>query len=120
GSPEQAVYGQAQGISAERAHAVFRVRSFVDTGTLRPWGWASACGTFANPATLANDIAGVDGKLGSITGMRSTVFDLEAALSRGFAALRTAGAPTGTLVDPDAALAWLVTLKITEDVWRQA
>nr|MDQ3366075.1 hypothetical protein [Myxococcota bacterium] len=120
GAPEQAVYGTTTGISSERAHAVFRVDGFVDNGASRPWGWASACGTFNAPTNLADDPAGVDGKLGSITGTRSTVHDLERALARGFSALRASGAPTGPLTDPDAALAWLVTLKMTEDVWRQA
>ena len=119
GAPELAVYGNALGISAERAHAPFRVDGFVDEGNVRPWGWSAACGTFASPASLGDDPAAVDGKLASVTGRRGTVYDLEAALARGFAALRADGAPTGPIADPDTALAWLVTLKITEDVWRQ-
>ncbi|MBA3394465.1 MAG: hypothetical protein H0T89_17605 [Deltaproteobacteria bacterium] len=120
GSPEQAIYGIATGISAERAHAVFRVEGFVDNGESRPWGWTSACGTFAAPGSLGDDPAGVDGKLGTITGKRATVHDLEASLARGFAGLRASGAPTGPIADPDVALAWLVTLKTTEDIWKQA
>jgi hypothetical protein len=119
GNPERLLYGNAQGVAIERAHAVFRVDSFVDAGTFRPWGWSSACGTFRGPAQVEDDVAGIDAKLGNITGRRATVFDVEASLSRGFAALR-AGAPSTDLTDPDVALAWLVTLKITEDVWTQA
>lgn len=120
GSPERAIYGAAMGISAERAHAVFRVDDFVAAGQTRPWGWTTACGRFAAPSAIPDDPAGIDGKLGNVTGRRTTVFDLEAALARGFAALRIQGPPTGPIADPDAALAWLVTLKITEDVWQQA
>ncbi|HSK02733.1 MAG TPA: hypothetical protein VK932_15890, partial [Kofleriaceae bacterium] len=122
GNPEPAVYGGAAGIAIERAHAVFRVRSFLNntTGTARPWGWARACGAWNPPDGIPDDPAGVDAKLASITGPRPTVFDLDAAMMRGFEALRAAGAPAGTLTDPDAALAWLVTLKITEDVWHKA
>src|SRR3954468_9353821 len=39
-------------------------------------------------------------------------------LRPGFTALR-AGAPSGPIADPDTALAWLVTLTLAEDVWRQ-
>jgi hypothetical protein len=118
GAAERAVYGAPAGIAAERAHAVFRVRGLVG-GALRPWGWATGCGGFSAPATIAPDPAGIDAKLASITGSRPTVFDLDAALRRGFEALRAAGAPAAPIADPDAALAWLVAIKITEDVWRQ-
>jgi hypothetical protein len=122
GNAERAVYGVSTGLPAERTHAVFRVRNLVNnnSGTTRPWGWTSMCGSFNAPGGIPDDPAGVDAKLASITGLRPTVFDLDAALLRGFQALRTGGAPTAALADPDAALAWLVTLKITEDVWRQA
>lgn len=122
GSPERAVYGVPTGIAPERTHAVFRVRNLVNNqnGAVRPWGWLPRCGAYNSPANIADDPAGVNAKLGSITGLKATVFDLDAALMRGFEALRAAGAPSAALTDPDAALAWLVTLKITEDVWRQA
>ncbi len=120
GAPERAVYGNPMGVTSERAHAAFRVDRFVvDDGSQRPWGWASSCGRFANPANIPDDIAGVDGKLGSVTGTRSTVYSLEQALARGFAALRGTGVGQAEVIeDPDTALAWLVTLKMTEDVWR--
>ena len=119
GNPEHAVFGSPQGVAVERAHAAFRVDSFVQDGGIQPWGWSNACGTFRSPTQVPDDVANVDAKLASVIGKRATVFDVEAALSRGFAGLR-AGAPTGDLGDPDVALAWLVTLKITEDVWTQA
>lgn len=117
GAPEDAVFaGPLAADTATRAHAVFRIDGFLDGGRLRPWGWAAACGQFA--AAVRDDPAGVDARLGAITGRRATALDLEAALARGFTALR-AGAPTGPIADPDTALAWLVTLTLTEDVWRQ-
>lgn len=121
GLAEKAIWGQSTGVSAEQTHAAFRVDNFVDSGSSRPWGWSSRCGSFASPSAIGDDIAGVDGKLASATGKRSTVYDLEAALSRGFAALRGKALPgDAAITDPDTALAWLVTLKITEDVWREA
>lgn len=121
GAAELAVYGNANGIASERAHAAFRVDDFVDSGSSRPWGWSSRCGTFATPTSIRDDIAGVDGKLASMTGKRSTVYDLEAALARGFTTLRGTALPgDADITDPDTALAWLVTLKITEDIWKQA
>ncbi|MEO8703072.1 MAG: hypothetical protein ABI867_23710 [Kofleriaceae bacterium] len=118
GNPEKAVFGSPQGVAVERAHAAFRVDSFVDDGSTTPWGWSQSCGRFRAPATVPDDVAAVDAKLASATGKRATVFDVEASLARGFTALR-AGAPTADLSDPDVALAWLVTLKITEDVYTQ-
>ncbi len=123
GLPEKGVYGMSNGIDVTRAHAVFRTEGFVENGTTRPWSWTPSCGQFANPATIATDPAMVDGKLASITGAKPTVFDLEASLGRGFAALRgqmLAVGADGAIADPDTALAWLVTLKMTEDIWQQA
>ncbi|CAN5918585.1 hypothetical protein BH11MYX3_BH11MYX3_25180 [soil metagenome] len=125
GDPEAAVYGTLEldvTKRALRAHAAFRVDNFVDNGTTRPWGWSSRCGSFAAPSSIGDDIVpNVDGKLASAGGKRTTVYDLEAALSRGFTALRGKALPGDAAInDPDTALAWLVTLKISEDVWRQA
>jgi hypothetical protein len=120
GAPEAAVFGMSNGVAEDRAHAAFRVASFLD-GADRPWGWTSACGTFER--NVGDDIAGVDAKLASVTGTRATVYDLEQALQRGFDKLRGQLPPigdTGTISDPDTALAWLVTLKITEDVFKRA
>ncbi len=118
GAPESLVFGTASPLKAEQAHAPFRVDDFVDAGNVRPWGWAGRCGQFGSPVGVREDIANVDAKLAGITGKRATVYDLEASLRRGFTALRGTGV-NGPLSDPDAALAWLVTLKITEDVWKQ-
>src|SRR5262249_12909974 len=99
GLPEKAVYGMSNGIDPARAHAAFRVAGFSDVQNAHghPWTWSENCGTFVAPASVPDDIAGIDGKLASVTGKRVTVYDLEAALGRGFAALRGHGAP----VQPD-------------------
>jgi hypothetical protein len=117
GLPEKAVYGDSIGVAPDRAHAMFRVDGFLVErgGGSRPWGWASACGQFS--PNVDDDIASVDAKLATIGGKRSTVYDLEQSLKRGFDVLR-ANPPTGEISDPDEALAWLVTLKFTEDVWK--
>ena len=119
GFAERAVYGVSTGLEADRAHAPFRVDGFVD-GASRPWGWTTSCGAFNQ--SVSDDIAGVDGKLASMSGRRLTVYNLEAALMRGFDNLRGHTPPIGAdgaIADPDTALAWLVTLKITEDVWKR-
>lgn len=122
GLPEGAVYGAFHGIGSARAHTAFRVDSFVEAGDrVRPWGWTASCGRF-NSGTVPTDPAAVDGKLASVVGMQTTVFDLDAALKHGFATLHGELPPIGmdgAISDPDAALAWLVTLKMTEDVWIQ-
>src|SRR5205085_12107261 len=41
GSPEKAVYGATlTTLDSQKAHAPFRVDSFVDNGSTRPWGWS--------------------------------------------------------------------------------
>ena len=124
GLPEKAVYGMSTGIAEDQAHAAFRVDGFVGVqgGHWHPWGWDASCGEFAPPSSVGDDPAGVAGKLASVTGMRSTVVDVEGSLARGFDALRGQAPPIGAdnaIADPDVALAWLVTLKLTEDVWKQ-
>ena len=120
GLPEKAVYGAFDHINPDAAHTAFRVDTFVEGGSSRPWGWATACGRF-NPAVGA-DPAGVNGHLASVTGLTTTAYDLEKAMKHGFDALRGQMPPidgTGAITDPDTALAWLITLKMTEDVWTE-
>lgn len=123
GRVDRAVFGDATGLPAARAHAAFRVDGFVrETGGRTPWGMSARCGRFADPATLPPDPAAVDGRLASLTGDRLTVHDLDAALRRGFDTLRLGGlvvAADGTVADPDAAMAYLVATTIVEGVWRE-
>jgi len=121
GLSELAVYGMSTGVTPDRAHAAFRVDGFVQGNSgARPWGWSSDCGMFAT--TVGDDPADVDAKLASLSGKRTTVYQLEQSLARGFDKLRGQLPPldgTGAISDPDTALAWLVTLKMTEDVWKK-
>ena len=120
GLPESGIYGDSSGEDPDKAHAMFRVDSFDDAGRAHPWGWNAACGEFTT--TVPPDIAGIDANLADITGQTSTVYTLEASLAKGFDALRGNAPPIqadGSIADPDTALAWLVTLKITEDVWHE-
>lgn len=125
GLPENQVYGTTiERDAGTRAHGVFRVRDFRD-GNSTPWGISPSCGTFVDSTVIPNpippDIAGIDTKLGSISGNRTTVYDLDHALKAGFDRLRGMG-PTfvdGAILDPDEALAWLVTLSMTEEIWRE-
>jgi hypothetical protein len=121
GLAELAVYGMSTGIAPDRAHTAFRVDGFVmDRSGSHPWGWDGGCGVFS--AVVPDDPADIDGKLASLSGKRTTVYNLEQALARGFDKLRGAAPPidaSGGIADPDTALAWLVTLKMTEDVWKK-
>ena len=121
GRPEAAVFGAANGMSADAAHGVFRVEQFVDGGNDHPWGWTGGCGSF-NPSVAADTLTPVTTKLASVTGKQATIYNLEQAMMKGFAALRGQLPPMGdtdTISDPDTALAWLVTLKITEDAFKR-
>ncbi len=120
GLPEKAVYGVSSGVAGARAHGAFRIAGFVGGGST-PWGLSGNCGSFAEPGTVDDDIADIDTKLASLSGKRTTVYELDAALHRGFERLRGHG-PTlanGAITDPDEALAWLVTLAMTEEIWRE-
>ncbi len=120
GLAEMPVYGSFNHVDIVAAHAPFRVDSFVGGGNSRPWGWATACGRFQ--PNVSPDPAGITAKLASITGTQSTVYTLEGALKHGFDQLRGHLPAIGAdemIADPDQALAWLVTLKMTEDVWTK-
>jgi hypothetical protein len=122
GLPEKGVYGVSNGVAAARVHGVFRISGFVFGGETTPWGLSASCGQFAAPGTVGDDLANVDTKLASLTGKRTTVYELDAALRRGFDRLRGSGPTldgTGAIADPDEALAWLITLSITEEIWRE-
>ncbi len=117
GLPEKAVYGASTGEDVLAAHAAFRYTGFADgSGNAKPWGWTADCGTFAT--TVGPDPAMITAKLASVSGLSATAYDLEGSLKRGFTALRTA-APTGPIADPDTALAWLVTLQMTETIYKE-
>ena len=123
GQVDLALFGAPTGIAPERAHAPFRFDGFVvERGGRTPWGMSPECGRFAPAAAIPDDLAMIDGHLGSLMGRRLTVFDLDAALKQGFDTLRGSGlmvAPDGTVADPDAALAAMVAASIVESVWTE-
>ena len=124
GHVDAAIYGASTGIDAARAHAPFRYDGFVVRRNGRtPWGMATSCGRFNDPATVGDDLAMIDGYFASLRGRRLTAFDLEGALARGFEAIRGAGLVVdgeGAVADPDAAFAYMVATSIAEGVWREA
>lgn len=123
GHVDRALYGDSAGIDAARAHAPFRFDGFVrETNGRTPWGMATSCGRF-NATVSSDDPAGVDGRFGSLTGRRLTAFDLDAALARGFTAIRGTGLMVdsdGAVADPDAAFAYMVAASAVESVWKEA
>jgi hypothetical protein len=88
-------------------------------GSVLPWGM-EGCGVFQRVST--DDPAGVDAKLGSITGSRASVFELEQSFARGIDKLSRGGLaldenfePT----EPEAALANLLAMNIVDIIWRE-
>ena len=122
---ETALFGAATGTTPERAHAMFRYDGLVanlgDQGDHRPWDWDTSCGGF-NPFGLPEDPAGVDGLFGNLTGTTLTVYQLEESLKKGFDTIATTGLPlmdNGSINDPDAAFAYMVSATIVESVWEE-
>lgn len=120
---EEAIYGQADGIAPERAHAPFRFDGFVapfGTGD-SPWGWDASCGGFFTSG-LEADPAGIDGRFASLTGDRITAYGLEESLRNGFDSIARNGLvfdETETISDPDTAFAYLVAANIVDGVWAE-
>lgn len=125
GLVELAVYGASTGIEVERAHAPFRFDGFVaeddEPDQSQPWGWSPACGSFL-PDLGEDDPAAIDGRFASLSGQRITMYDLEAALGRGFDDMVQSGlviGPSGEIGNPDSAFAYMVSAAMVEAVWRE-
>lgn len=120
GHLERAVWGSSASPDPDAAHAALRYEGFV-SGALRPWGWASACGTVRlSPAT---EIAPVSARLGSVHGIDATTLDVERALRHGMSILSARGLELeedGTARDPDVALAFLVAARFVDGVFEEA
>ena len=120
---EEAIYGQADGIAAERAHAAFRFDGFVAefSSGAQPWGWDSSCGEFFTSG-LQSDPADVDGRFASLSGKRITAYELEQALHNGFDSIAVGGLNLDGnegIADVDAAFAYLVAANIVDGVWAE-
>jgi hypothetical protein len=135
GKFERALFGSATGKPPDadaadkgpadlRAHAVFRHWGVADgDNRSAPWGWAEACGLLKRPTD--DDPLGHDAWFGSLRGRRVSVWDVQAALARGFERIAKRGLQLQTNAahagepDPDDALAWLVAQSIVEHVWQE-
>jgi hypothetical protein len=97
--------------------------TYLATRAARPWGWAPACGTFMQKDKIPLDLAGIDTKFGNVTGLRSSMWEMQASLRSGFEKLKTQGLgadpTTGEVSDPDKAFAYLTAMNIVEKVWKE-
>ena len=93
------------------------------TRNSRPWSWNAACGIFVPKSKIPLDLAGIDTKFGKVTGLRTSMWDMEASLKAGFAKLKTEGLgadpDTWEVADPDKAFAYLTAMNIVEKVWKE-
>ncbi|MDF3064786.1 MAG: hypothetical protein K0R38_387 [Polyangiaceae bacterium] len=89
----------------------------------RPWNIAQGCGQFMDPSAVPADLAGVNGRFASTSGLRSTAWDTARALRNGFEKLRTEGLGadpvTWEVSDPDKAFAYMTSMTIVEKVWKE-
>lgn len=89
---------------------------------VQPWGIASACGAFIPPQNVPIDQAGVETRLGNVTGLRTSMWDVATSLRAGFNKLEVEGLGAdadGNIADADKALSYLVSMNIVERVWRE-
>jgi hypothetical protein len=89
---------------------------------IQPWGLAAACGQFLTPDQLPIDQALVEARLGNVAGLRTSMWDVAAAMRSGFNKLEVEGLGAdreGNIADADKALAYLVTMNIVEKVWKE-
>ena len=92
------------------------------TRRIQPWGLAAACGQFLTPDQVPIDQAFVETRLGNVSGLRTSMWDVAAALRGGFNKLEVEGLGAdrdGNIADADKALAYLVTMNIVEKVWKE-
>ena len=121
---EKALYGQNAGRPEMEFYANFRHLDVVrDSGGKRPWRLHSSCGRFTPAEQIPADPAGFAGFFISDHGATSSIWNVEAALADGFGQLRADGklvVDEATLdVDPEAAFAYLVSVRFVNQVWRE-
>lgn len=85
-----------------------------------PWGLSKACGQFAKPGEIETDPAGSDGFFVKGFGKTASLYDLEAIMRQGFAALRERGLERGPdlAVEGSLATAWLISAAFSERVFE--
>ena len=93
------------------------------TRSTRPWNLATACGTFTNPNAIPTDLAGVETKFATLSGKRTSMWDMHRALRAGFNKLKAEGlgVDPATLEVPDSekAFAYMTVLTLVEKVWKE-
>ncbi len=119
---EKAIYGASEGRPPQDLHAAFR-RVGVFGGDIRPWGMSIACGLFSN--TRSGDLLRDEDYVPYLAGPLpdgANVFDVDPKYRSGLAELRSSGLVIGAdgSVDPDMALAYLLVVNVTNNVWKEA
>jgi len=92
------------------------------TRRFQPWGMAAACGQFLTPDQVPIDQASVESRLGNVSGLRASMWDVASALRAGFNKLEVEGLGAdsdGNIADSDKAFAYLVAMNIVEKVWKE-
>jgi hypothetical protein len=93
------------------------------TRNTRPWNLATACGTFTNPNAIPVDLAGVNTKFATVTGKRSSMWDMHRALRAGFNKLKLEGLGadpvTHEVPDSEKAFAYMTVMTLVEKVWKE-
>ncbi len=97
--------------------------TYLATRNTRPWGWATACGTFTHPNAIPEDFAEIEGKFGNIEGTYGSMWDMYGSLRAGFDKLKAEGLGadpvTHEVSDPDKAFAYMTSMRIAEEVWKE-
>lgn len=119
GKFERAVYGEAKGRPEAELYAAFRWYGFVAEDGTRPWGMSGSCGTFYEDHN--GDLLADAGYLGGDLPSGQQLFDIEPLFQSGLKKIADAGLVTGPdlVVDPDQALAYLLAVNITNNVWKE-
>ncbi|HGG57472.1 MAG TPA: hypothetical protein ENK31_06725, partial [Nannocystis exedens] len=119
GKFERAIYGDAKGRPEAELYAAFRWYGFVAEDGIRPWGMSGSCGTFYEDHT--GDLLSDAGYLGGDLPAGQQLFDIEPLFQDGLKKIADAGLVTGPdlVVDPDQALAYLLAVSITNNVWKE-
>lgn len=120
---EKAVYGNSAGIPEMEVYSIFRHINVVKTkNNVRPWGLHESCGRFAKPGTFQDDPAGIEAFFIVPQGLQASVWITEGSLHTGFDMLREDGLqmdPTTLEVDGFEAFAYLLSMRVSNRVWRE-
>jgi hypothetical protein len=118
GKFEAAIYGASKGRPEEELYAAFRVTGFTTDQGVKAWGMSS-CGSF-DPGRNG-DLLTVKGYLGGELPSGQNLFDIDPLFKSGFTSLAADGLELEDNLDvaPDQALAYLTSLNIVNNVWKE-